>query len=441
MGFKWRFEYSLLLLLLLSAAAIRFSDDLLQRVRVIEPEGAFVTESTSDRVHNSGNTETRRAPGRGYDLRCRLREGFGYPYCGIVVRFDPQRVHGIDLSGMRRLRLWLDYEGPAQTVKIHLRNASPHYGLPQQEQESAKYNHVEITTDSLRHGMVELDLRDFVVANWWMQQFRMPPQFSRPEFDNIISLEVITGTDAPIGDYRLVLHRVEYDVQYLSTERWYLAIMSMWLVLALLYLLQRMVRLKADVSQQRQRSQELYEINRVLDARSKQLVQMATTDALTGAFNRKGLEDLLQQALADWHGHRHPLGLVLIDLDHFKAVNDIHGHQAGDHVLAGLAELVRQHVRGQDALGRWGGEEFLLVCRDTGLVQATAIAEKLRALIAGHEFHGGLHITASFGVAALDSERPLDQVFAAADGALYRAKAEGRNSVVAESVAASPTSR
>jgi len=125
------------------------------------------------------------------------------------------------------------------------------------------------------------------------------------------------------------------------------------------------------------------------------------------------------------------MGLVLIDIDHFKTVNDTYGHQAGDRVLAGLAELVRQHVRGQDLLGRWGGEEFLLVCRDTGQTQALAIAEKLRALVAGHDFHG-LRITASFGVAAMDTERPLDQLFAAADAALYRAKSEGRNRVVAE---------
>ncbi|RZL40300.1 MAG: GGDEF domain-containing protein [Rubrivivax sp.] len=430
MGFRWRFEYSLLLMVLLSVAAVRFSDALLQQVRVIRPGDTVAAEPMSDE-RNGGRTEVRLAPGPGFDLRCTVREGYGYPYCGIAVRFDPKLLKGLDLSEVRRIRLWLDYEGPADTVKIQLRNASPAYGIPQSSNESAKYNHIEINADSLRSGMVELDLRNFVVANWWMQQFHVAPHLGRPEFDNIVTLEIVTGTEAPLGKYRFVLHKVEYDVQYLSTERWYLGIMSVWLALALLYLLLRLVRLQQVVRQQREASQELLEINQVLDARSKQLVQMATTDALTGAFNRKGLEDVLQQALADWRRQQHPLGLVLIDIDHFKAVNDSHGHQAGDRVLAGLAELVRQNVRAQDLLGRWGGEEFLLVCRDTGLTQALAIAEKLRALIAGHDF-GGLRVTASFGVAALDSERPLDQLFAAADAALYRAKAEGRNRVVAE---------
>lgn len=416
MGFKWRSEYSLLLLLVLSVAAVRFSDALLQQVRVVTPGVTVPVDLMSDQRNNAGNSEVSRGASRdGFELRCTLRERFRYPYCGIAVRFDPQLVKGLDLSEVRRLRLWLDYDGPASTLKIQLRNASPAYGLPQNLEDAAKYNHVEINAASIQGGMVEVDLRNFVVANWWMQQFHIAPHLSRPEFDNIVTLEIVTGTEAPLGDYRFVLKRVEYDVQHLSTERWYLLIMSIWLGLALLYLLLRLVKLQT---------------------RSAELVQIATTDALTGAFNRKGLEEVLQQALADWREHRHPLGLVLIDIDHFKAVNDTHGHQAGDRVLSRLAELVRGHVRGQDRLGRWGGEEFLLVCRDTGLEQAQAIAEKLRALVAEHDFGDGLRVTASFGVAALAGERPLDQLFAAADAALYRAKAEGRNRVIAEATAA-----
>jgi len=411
MGFKWRSEYSLLLLLLLSVAAVRFSDVLLQQVRVITPGESLHADPMSDQ-RNGGNTEVNRgSSAEGFELLCTLRGRFRYPYCGIAVRFDPQLVKGVDLSEVRRMRLWLDYRGPASTLKIQLRNASPAYGLPQQLEDAAKYNHIEINAASIQGGMVEVDLRNFVVANWWMQQFHIAPQLGRPEFDNVVTLEVVTGTEAPLGDYRFVLKKIEYDVQYLSTERWYLIIMSIWLGLALLYLLMRLIHLQT---------------------RSQQLVQMATTDALTGVFNRKGLEDALQQAVADWRAQHHPLCLVLIDIDHFKAVNDTRGHQAGDRVLTGLAELVRSHVRGQDLLGRWGGEEFLLVCRDTGLIQAVAIAEKLRALVAGHDFGDGLRVTASFGVAAMSSERSLDQLFAAADTALYRAKAAGRNRVTSE---------
>jgi diguanylate cyclase (GGDEF)-like protein len=427
--FKWRLEYGLTLMVLLSIAAVHFSDQLLYQAQVVVPDAR--TALLSDQ-RNGGNTEARRGNGPGFELLCTLRERFSYPYCGMALRFDPNLLHGLDLSKVRRLRIWLTYQGPAPTLRVQLRNANPAYGIPASAEESAKYNQVEVNAYALQDGLVELDLANFAVANWWMMQFHIPPHLSRPEFDNIVALEISTGSQAPPGDYRFVLTKIEYEVQWLSTERWYLAIMSVWLTLALLYLLVRLARLQTVVRQQRQQSQELREINRVLDARSKQLVQLATTDSLTGAFNRKGLEDALQQALADWRQHQHPLGLVLIDLDHFKAVNDTHGHQAGDRVLAGLAALVRSHVRSQDLLGRWGGEEFLLVCRDTALPQALAIAEKLRALIAKQDFGGGVRVTASFGVAAMTSERPLEQLFAATDEALSRAKTEGRNRVVAE---------
>jgi len=408
--FKWRSEFGLLLIVLLSLAAVQFSDLVLRKVHVIVPSAQFHPHLLSD-GSNGGKTEVRRGPSPDLEALCSLREGNAYPFCGVALDFDPRRVHGRDLSQVRRLRLWLDYQGPASMLRMQLRNASAAYGIPQTAEQSPKYNQIEIKADSFHDGMVELELANFVVANWWMMHFHIPPHLSRPEFDNIVALEVSTGTEAPLGDYRFVLRKVEYETQWLSTERWYLAIISTWLALALGYLLLRLVRLQTH---------------------SQQLAQIATTDALTGAINRKGLEDVLQQALTDWRTHQHPLGLVLIDIDHFKAVNDTHGHQAGDQVLAGLAQLVRQHVRGQDLLGRWGGEEFLLVCRDTHLPQALAIAEKLRALVAGHHFPGDLRITASIGVAAMHSERPLDQVFAAADAALYRAKAEGRNRVVSE---------
>ncbi|KQY88390.1 MULTISPECIES: GGDEF domain-containing protein [Roseateles] len=408
MGHKWRAEYGLLLAVLISLAAVQFSDIWLRQVRVIVPNEQLHPKLLSDQ-HNGGNSEVVRGSGPGLELLCTLRDRFSYPYCGMALQFDPHRLKGLDLSKVQRLRLWLEYKGPARTLRLQLRNASPAYGIPQSLPEAAKYNQIELNTDF--GGVVEADLANFVVVNWWMTQFHIPPHLSRPEFDNVVALEISTGTEAPLGDYRFVLHKIEYETEWMSTERWYLAIINAWLVLALLYLLQRLMRVQR---------------------RSKQLAQLASTDALTGAFNRKGLEDVLAQAVADWRQHGHALGFVLIDIDHFKAVNDTIGHQAGDRVLAGLAELVRRHVRGQDLLGRWGGEEFLLVCRNTGLQQAVAIAEKLRARVAEHDFGDGVHITASFGVAAMHGERPLDQLFAAADAALYRAKAEGRNRVAAE---------
>jgi len=119
-----------------------------------------------------------------------------------------------------------------------------------------------------------------------------------------------------------------------------------------------------------------------------------------------------------------------MDIDHFKKINDNYGHAVGDYVLAEVSQIVKQHIRGNDLFARWGGEEFVLVCRNTPIDQARLVAEKIRLLIADREFDNDLRVSASFGVATLHSNETLEQLFKAADEALYKAKNEGRNKVV-----------
>jgi diguanylate cyclase (GGDEF)-like protein len=192
----------------------------------------------------------------------------------------------------------------------------------------------------------------------------------------------------------------------------------------------RIIKLKDEVVIQRKREAELLEINELLDTRSKALEIKAKTDPLTGAFNRLGIEEVISLGLQEWRQYRKPLSLVMIDIDHFKQVNDRHGHDVGDLVLSNLSNIVQQHTRAQDLFARWGGEEFVLVCRDTDLDSACTIADKLRELIANQTLHQNILVTASFGVATLKTNENLEQLFKAADTALYKAKSAGRNRVV-----------
>jgi len=130
---------------------------------------------------------------------------------------------------------------------------------------------------------------------------------------------------------------------------------------------------------------------------------------------------------------RTPLSAVVIDLDHFKALNDRHGHQAGDEVLAVFAATLRRGVRASDFAGRWGGEEFVVLLHDTGLEGAMHAAEGMRASFEGLEVPGvNAHVTASLGVATLpDHATDGPALIRAADRALYRAKTAGRNRVAA----------
>lgn len=164
-----------------------------------------------------------------------------------------------------------------------------------------------------------------------------------------------------------------------------------------------------------------------------QLAQMAHVDALTGLASRRKVEDLLQQEIAQLAQGR-ALSLIIVDIDHFKQVNDIFGHNAGDEVLRGVARLMQQRVRLEDLIGRWGGEEFLVICVDSSLAAAVELAERLRERLLQHSFVDVGTKTASFGVAcALPNDTPATLVDRA-DRALYLAKESGRNQVRASVV-------
>ena len=155
----------------------------------------------------------------------------------------------------------------------------------------------------------------------------------------------------------------------------------------------------------------------------------ATTDRLTGALNRGRLEDNAQFELLRFERYGHPVSMLFIDIDHFKEVNDSHGHAAGDLVLRDTCAVVRQCMRTTDLLGRWGGEEFVLLLPNTGLTSARLLADRIRNAIGEHDFGPVGRVTASFGVAEAQKGEAWDKVVERADAAMYRAKKSGRNRV------------
>lgn len=162
------------------------------------------------------------------------------------------------------------------------------------------------------------------------------------------------------------------------------------------------------------------------------LRRLATTDPLTGLSNRRHFFERGAQELRRAARYRRPLALLMLDIDHFKSVNDRYGHEAGDAVLRDLAERLRAGLRTSDLAGRIGGEEFAVLLPETTAEQAELLAERLRAAIAADPLGPDLGITVSLGVALAvpASEETLDPVLRRADAALYRAKAGGRNQVV-----------
>jgi diguanylate cyclase (GGDEF)-like protein len=161
----------------------------------------------------------------------------------------------------------------------------------------------------------------------------------------------------------------------------------------------------------------------------QQLLIRAATDALTGIANRAGLADVLARELHRTNRHNAPLSVVMFDIDLFKTINDTYGHPAGDAVLVALTQLVAALVRDHDTLGRFGGEEFLIVAPETDTTAAEQLAERLRAAVENNQFPAAGRVTCSFGVATTHPGDSAETLVARVDAALYQAKEAGRNRV------------
>jgi diguanylate cyclase (GGDEF)-like protein len=177
-----------------------------------------------------------------------------------------------------------------------------------------------------------------------------------------------------------------------------------------------------------------------LRTRNVELERVTRTDALTGIYNRRHLEERLQGVLSMARRHREPAAVLMIDVDHFKSINDSFGHAGGDAVLREVAERLHARVRLEDVVGRWGGEEFLVLSATTDASAAARLAERIRAAIADEPFAidgaEGLRVTVSIGCAAGTGD--AEALVREADAALYEAKAQGRNrAVIAGAEAAS----
>ncbi|QKE62648.1 GGDEF domain-containing protein [Aquipseudomonas campi] len=182
--------------------------------------------------------------------------------------------------------------------------------------------------------------------------------------------------------------------------------------------------LQREVNRRQTTEQQLLTSNCTLE-------RLANTDRLTGLWNRLKFEEVAHQEVSRAERYGYPLSLVFFDLDHFKDINDQHGHEVGDQVLCRLAQLVGGHLRESDSLCRWGGEEFLILMPHTDRQQAEQLAEKLRERVAKASLLVQQPISASFGIAQLVPGELLRDLVRNADAALYRAKQLGRNRVEA----------
>ena len=167
-----------------------------------------------------------------------------------------------------------------------------------------------------------------------------------------------------------------------------------------------------------------------LEKANQELSVLSVTDKLTQIYNRVKLDSVLQLEVSRAKRYKPNLSIIMLDIDHFKRVNDVFGHVVGDSVLVSVATILQNSIRETDTVGRWGGEEFLIILPQTGHEQALEVAEKIRQLISSAQFAIVGRLTASVGVTRYSTEESEEQILARADAALYEAKKTGKNRVV-----------
>ena len=179
---------------------------------------------------------------------------------------------------------------------------------------------------------------------------------------------------------------------------------------------------------------KLREMTASLSARSRNLEQAALTDGLTGMQNRRYFDDALKEYLDEFRRIDKPVGLMILDLDHFKNVNDTYGHDAGDEVLRSVGKCLKSMTRYHDVVARLGGEEFAIVAPNMDLELLQRVAERMRKAIASLAIEAAgtqLNVTSSVGLALWDREESAEEFYRRADKQLYEAKRQGRNRVCA----------
>lgn len=341
--------------------------------------------------------------------------------CGWQIYDPPRETDGINLAAFDAIEIEMSYSGPASRIRAYLRNYNTAYSVAG-DANSGKYMATTFPISELA-GPVRLNLDEFSVAAWWLRQWYVPRHWSQVEFNNISNI----GIDLlEHGDHHARIDKITLVGQWLPTKTLLFVELGFWMMVFLLEGLLRFYQLYKKSKRDSQRIRLLEAREKSLEAENKMLEALADTDPLTNVLNRSGLQAHIESIFENPVG----VSVLLLDIDHFKQLNDSLGHDAGDRILKEFAKLIKENVREEDIFARWGGEEFILMCRGRSLDNLHRLANKLKATCAGHDFSSAnAHITISIGLAQAHEDETFEESFKRADKAMYSAKHNGRNRV------------
>jgi diguanylate cyclase (GGDEF)-like protein len=414
------------LLLILTPTLLVWQHVGMTRVLEISPRHPYGATVTDDR-HENGNSVASLVRSReALIMRCDLRAGYAWPFCKLQFHLG-QAGKGVDFSQFDSVTFDMRYAGEAgRKIRLHMTNFEPEFSTVG-DWNSQRYNSVEF--DAPAQTTFTIPVNVVRTADWWITAHDVPLEKTYTRLDNVTALEISTGSVPSGQSITIDVRSIEFRGKWISKTRLLTWLVGAWIGCGLLGLSLSLLHVRSSLSASNARLELLAAVNKALQLEARDLANQAHTDPLTGALNRQGLREVLMKRLHVAGHVDEEMAVVFMDLDHFKRINDRHGHDAGDEVLRRFAAVIRGEIRSSDKLVRWGGEEFLLLSPETDVPHAVSMLDKLRAALAKQEWPQGLRVTSSFGVTSLKPEEDIGAAIKRADGALYLAKANGRNRV------------
>jgi diguanylate cyclase (GGDEF)-like protein len=424
---KKRVDLILLVLFLVTAIGLAWNQFGMNRSLVLDGSSNVTVRAIDDSSSGGKTISSVHREGNKLVMNCEIRAGYAWPYCNLVFELG-KPPQGMDLSAFDRVTVQAKSQGPEaeQQVRVFLLNFNSTYSDAAQAS-SAKVQ--ELVYGPAAHPSLSAKLSQFTVSSWWSASHAVSVEHAGTEFDNVVALQVATGGNVTPGMHVISVDRIEFTGKLVSPATFRLWVIAAWLLAGIAYVIFYAVSARKALEATRHGKATLERLNTELRVESDHLKQVAKRDPLTGALNRFGLRDELSKAASRGDVQFFPLSIVFVDIDHFKRINDLHGHDYGDRVLKEVSDIISSAIQRDDMLARWGGEEFLLIFPGTAPADARAIAERLRRAVAGRAWPDGMQVTGSFGVSEATAGEDLVDGIKRADEAMYLAKSNGRDRV------------
>lgn len=355
-----------------------------------------------------------------------LRDGYAYPYAGVKIFLGDGKTRGRNMSKYDSIFVWLKNSGNG-TVRFYMRGFDEALYRADDET-SLKFNEIEYFPKDESYPAVFVP-QEFRVASWWVAQNKINVHKARVDLTNIPLIEIQTGTNAPLGKGSLEIKGLCFKGKKISKVDLVTTLVALWFVTFFIILIIRFFDYSRERAANRKKREELEKNLRALEIEKSEYEKSSKEDPLTGCLNRAGFNNVLMREQENLSKNGCPVSFIILDIDHFKQVNDSYGHNVGDEVLVNLTKLIQSKIRNTDALVRWGGEEFVILCGDTPIQNAQFLAEKLRMAIEETQLISQQQVTCSFGIAEMIPYEDPKNLFERADKALYASKEGGRNRV------------